>query len=88
MDILSESKLSFRSISLDRVMLFFSWLKWFGQAKEMRKFGPAAGMIGFITLQQSAPSQMTWQDSILCALTLEAHFKLAMRACLATPYAL
>jgi hypothetical protein len=22
-----------------------------------------AGMIGFITLQQSAPSQMTWQDS-------------------------
>jgi hypothetical protein len=25
--------------------------------------GRQAGMIGFITLQQSAPSQMTWQDS-------------------------
>ncbi len=25
--------------------------------------GRQAGVIGFITLQQSAPSQMTWQDS-------------------------
>ena len=29
----------------------------------MAKFNFQAGMIGFITLQQSAPSQMTWQDS-------------------------
>jgi hypothetical protein len=28
-----------------------------------RQAGRQAGMIGFITLQQSAPSQMTWQDS-------------------------
>jgi hypothetical protein len=32
-------------------------------SQEIEPYGCQAGMIGFVTLQQSAPSQMTWQDS-------------------------
>jgi hypothetical protein len=45
-----------------------------------------AGMIGFITLQQSAPSQMTWSAAHICSISnMHVKFEFAM-ACISEEF--